>query len=378
MTDRELREIKRRFRPDKCNISRIVGCFINSNKQILYKITQPLSIEDSVVSERLLSVMRRVITGSIGTNLNSIDFSTAEVSGSEEHKLLMTLRDSNLRDDAALDRLYTRIAESLDMETSYAVLLANDIYDVPDRSSDGEGVESTRCFSYIVCAVCPLKEPPEALTFRESDTLFHTSGSAGILSNPELGFMFPAFDGRATNIYSAIYYTRSKSQAYQDFTHRVFGHSSPMPPAHQKAVFNEGLSTALKDECDLSLVKALHAAVGEMVEAHKESRDPEPLTLTKHTVKGVLENIGVNEERIERLGEILDESLGKGAAISPKNIISHNRFDLKMPEVKITISPEYRDYISTREIGGERYITIKVTGPVEINGIQVSLDKSED
>jgi len=122
----------------------------------------------------------------------------------------------------------------------------------------------------------------------------------------------------------------------------------------------------------------MHAAVGEMVEAHKESRDPEPLTLTKHTVKEMLTALGVDGEKIERFGETMDERFGKGAAVSTRNVISHNKFDLKMPEVKISISPEYRDYISTREIGGERYITIKVTGPVEINGIAVSLDKSEE
>lgn len=378
MTDRELREIKRRFRPDKCNISRIVGCFVNSNKQILYKITQPLGLGDSAVSERLLSVMRRAITGSIGTNLNSIDFSTKEVSESEEHKLLMTLRATGLGDAGALDRLYSKIADTLELDSNYAILLANDVYDVPERGSDGEERDSTTQFSYVVCAICPVKDAPEALTFREADSLFHASSAAGILSSPELGFMFPAFDGRAANIYGALYYTRSKSSAYGSFTERVFGHPAPMPPAHQKAAFSEGLSSALSDECDLALVRAMHAAVGEMVEAHKESRDPEPLTLTKHTVKEMLTALGVDGEKIERFGETMDERFGKGAAVSPRNVISHNKFDLKMPEVKISISPEYRDYISTREIGGERYITIKVTGPVEINGIAVSLDKSEE
>ena len=378
MTDRETREIKRRFRPDRCNISRVVGAFVNSEKQVQYRINQPLGLGDSIVSDKLLSILRKALSGSIGTSLNQIEFSTHDVSESEQHKLLMALRQSGLGDTGLLDRFYSAVAESLDMETSYAILLAYDVYDVPERGSDGEVQESSRQFSYFVCAICPMKDAPEALTFREADSLFHTSSSAGILGSPELGFMFPAFDGRTSNIYGTLLYTRSKSTSYTELTQRLFGHDAPMPPAHQKAAFSEDLADALSDDCDLPLVRALHGIVGEMVEAHKESKDPEPLTFTKYTVKEMMENLGVDSDKIEKLGEAMDESFGVGATLTPKNIVSHNRFDVKMPDIKITVSPDYRNNISTREIGGEQYITIKVTGPVEINGIPITLDKSEE
>ena len=55
MTEKELREIKRRFRPEKSNIAKIVGCFVNTNNQIISKISQPISLSsDSVTSEKLL------------------------------------------------------------------------------------------------------------------------------------------------------------------------------------------------------------------------------------------------------------------------------------------------------------------------------------
>ena len=62
MTEKELREIKRRFRPEHSNIPRIVGCFVNSNKQILYRISQPMTLGDSTVSEMLLGVMKKTLS----------------------------------------------------------------------------------------------------------------------------------------------------------------------------------------------------------------------------------------------------------------------------------------------------------------------------
>ena len=49
-----------------------------------------------------------------------------------------------------------------------------------------------------------------------------------------------------------------------------------------------------------------------------------------------------------------------------------------MPEIKVNVSPEYRDYVTTREIGGERYLMIKMTGALEVNGIIVNCDTDSD
>lgn len=379
MTDRELREIKRRFRPDRCNAPRVVGAFINENKEIVYKINQPLGISESDATEKLLGTMKKILTGNIGTGVAEIEFSTRQVEVSEEHKLLMTLKGTGLKDTEALDAFFRKVAESVDLKGNYVILLLNDVYDVFKKSSDGESADSTEVFNYIACAICPVKDAPEALTFKEADSLFHTSGGAAILSSPELGFVFPAFDDRSTNIYGALYYSRSKSEFRGEFTNAVFGCKAPMPPAIQKATFSDTFSGSLGEECTMEVVKAIHAATCDMVEAHKESRDPEPLTLNKNTVSTVLEAVGVDAEKVEEFGKAMDESFGLGANLAPKNLVSYNKFELKMPEIKINVSPEYRDFVTTREIGGERYVMIKVTGPVEINGIAVNLEeKSEE
>ena len=35
MNQKELNELRRRFRPDKNNFSRIFGCYVNSNREII-------------------------------------------------------------------------------------------------------------------------------------------------------------------------------------------------------------------------------------------------------------------------------------------------------------------------------------------------------
>ena len=143
MNEKELREIKRRFRPDKSNIPNIVGCFINSSGQIIYRFSQSILLSQTDESEALLSVMKKTLSGSLGTNLTDIEFSTKDVTDGEEHKLLMALRDSHLKDEGALDTFFEKIAESVHMESNYVVLIANDIYDVYSKENDEESGSST-------------------------------------------------------------------------------------------------------------------------------------------------------------------------------------------------------------------------------------------
>ena len=81
MTEKELREIKRRFRPEKGNISKIVGCFVNENKQILSYISQSIGFEDSIVSEKMLGVLKKTLSGAIGTSLPRNDVQTTTSAG---------------------------------------------------------------------------------------------------------------------------------------------------------------------------------------------------------------------------------------------------------------------------------------------------------
>ena len=374
MTDKELREIKRRFRPERCNIQKIVGCFVGENKQILYRISQTVGM-DSVVTDKLLSTMKRAISGTLGVNLTEVPYSTKQVTESPEHKLLMTLRQSALGDKDALEAFYAKAIETLEFDSPYAILLANDVYDVPSFSKDGEEDGSSEVFSYIVCAICPLKSLPEAIRFNESDSLFHAINTSSVLSTPELGFMFPAFDDRRTNIYSALFYSKNLGKSYPAFKEKLLASEPHMPPKAQESTFCDILSDTLKEECSLEVVRSLQAQAKEMIDAHKESKSKEPLTLTKEGVKHMLEGCGIDEEKLSALSESFDESFGQNAVLSPKCLIKTDKMKVEMPEVKINVSPEYRDKISTQVIGENKYVMIKVTGPLTVNGINIKIDE---
>ncbi len=373
MTEKELREIKRRFRQDKTNILSIKGCLVNSQKAIVTRIDQPMSTCSVDETDKILSIMKKTLSGSLGTNLLDLEFTAQQVMDGAENKLLRDLRDSRLKDEGALEALYQKIIDSVHFEDSFAILLAFDTYDVFEYSKDGEKGDSSTQFNYFVCCVCPVKPLKSGLYFREMDSSFRNIDAHAILGAPELGFMFPSFDGRAANIYNSLYYTRDISDIHSEFIQNVFNVQLPMAPAEQKGRFKTCLAETLVEECDFETVKSVHRQVSEMVQEHKEAKEEEPLRLTKTKLKSVLQYCGVDEEKVEDFGSKFDSHFGNDAELAPKSVIALNKFELNTPNVTIKVDPEHTDLVSTQIINGVKYILIRANDGVEVNGMNIEI-----
>lgn len=376
MNEKEISEIRRRFRPDKGNIATVCGCCVNDNKEIISEFTQSLSLLSVEEVEEVLAVIKKTLSGSLSKNLINIPFTTKQVTDSPEHKLLMRLRDSALQDEEARRELYSKVASSLEIEGSYMILLVSDAYDVPSYSKDGEkDGESSGVFRYILCSVCPIKTTKPSLGYYMHESRLRSITTEQAVSSPELGFMFPSFDRRSANIYEALYYTRSAKGSYDSFAEAVFASKLPMPAAEQKETFGSILGEAIGEDLSYELAEAVHSQLCEMIEEHKISRDPEPLIIDKNSVSGVLVSCGAPEERVTAFGEKYDEQFGAGTELSPKNIVSASHFEVKTPDITVKVNPERRDLVETRIIDGTKYILIRADGGVEVNGVGISINE---
>ena len=375
MNEKEIAELRRRFRPDRNSITHIRGCFVNESREIVSQFDQSLGMMGQDDAELILSTIRRTLSGTVGKNLIDIDFSTQQVVDGDEHKLLMALRNSSLQNDDAVQSLFSRIISSLELEGNYLILLLRDAYDVPYRSQDGEKQQdaSADTFSYILCSICPVKLTKPALSYAAERSEFGHLKVDWVVSPPELGFLFPAFDDRATNLYGALYYTKDITDGYQSFIDTIFRTEPPMPAAAQKDTFQALLGEALVDECSYEVVQAVQEELCGMIALHKESKEAEPLVISKGTVKSVLISCGVSRERTEAFDMQFDESFGADTALSPRNIVDTKQIEVRTPDVKIQVSPDRGDLLETRVIDGKHYILIHADEGVEVNGVNINI-----
>ena len=328
--------------------------------------------------EMYLGLLKKSLSGSLGRNLIDIVFSTQQVAGSEEHRLLQTLRQSSLQNAAAREALYCKIIDAIDMQDrNYLILLAADTYDVPHKGSDDEvqADASDRVFQYFLCSICPVKDPEMELRYSNEQKEFHSASTGHIALAPELGFLFPAFDDRAANIYNALFYSKNAALLHQEVIDAVFCVEPPMSAEEQKNVFSTALGDTLQEDCSYDVVQSVHEQLRGRIEEHKESKDPEPLELSVQEVGEILASSGVPGEKVEAFRAECRRQYGEQAALNPKNIIESKKFQVNTPEVKISVAPEFSYMVETRVIDGRKYLLIPADEGVEVNGINVSIAK---
>lgn len=379
MNTKEIGEIRRRVRKDRSNMTAIHGCYVNDSKEIISSFRLSTGMMSDNESEKYFGLLRRSLSGTIGKNLNDLSFKTSQVADSPEHKLLMDLRATSLADSEKLDIFYKKVIESVSLDTGYLILLGCDVYDVPFKSKDDsfQADGSDQTYRYLLCAICPVKQTKPNLHYVPESKEFHDGGMMNVVSAPELGFLFPAFDNRSTNIYNVLYYTHSPKENYEPFVSNLFNTPVPQPAAVQKKTFEALLSTALDDECNMDVVQTVHEQICQRIELHKESKVPEPLLVSKDDVKEVLTSCGISEEHVAKFSVDYDEAFGFEADLHPKNIIDNKRFEVKTPDVSIKVAPDRTDLIETRIIGGVKYILICAEEDVEVNGVSIHIGECE-
>jgi len=379
MNEKEIGEIRRRVRRDRSNMTAIYGCYVNSQKEIVSEFKKSTGLMPENEAEKYFGLLKRTLSGGIGKNLLDISFRTAQVADSPEHKLLMNLRSTGLKDENLRMSLYEKIIPAVDLDDSFLILLGCDSYDVPFKSKDGENQAdaSNETYTYLQCAICPVKLAKPSLRYDGESKEFQDGGADNVVSAPEMGFLFPAFDNRATNIYNALFYTHSPKMSHQALVEALFQVQPPKPAAEQKKSFEALLTTSIADECSLEVVQTVHEQLRQCIDMHKESKVADPLLISKEQVKDALNSCGVSQAHIAKFSVEYDEVFGFEAELHPKNIINNRQFLINTPDVSIKVNPERSDLIETRIIGGVRYILICADENVEVNGVNIHFPDEE-
>ena len=140
---------------------------------------------------------------------------------------------------------------------NWLILMLHDDIDVRKRDVNEEidYENSDRAFSYILCAVCPVKQEKPALRYVPGDGVFHERIPEWLAGNPELGFLFPLYEGGAADVNTMLFFSRNSSNAHEAFLKAAFNVEAEMPATEQTDNFQTLLAQALGTECSLDVVQ---------------------------------------------------------------------------------------------------------------------------
>ena len=372
MNKKEVSEIKKLFTPAGCAITRICGCYVDAEKEKRTELKEAFFSLPEEEAFKYFNIFRGAMTGTLGKNLINMEFPlhTEAEGGSQE--FLLRLRDSELKDNALLEEFYDKMIDNYDYGENYYIILIHCAYDIPAKSTDGNEIfdASDYVYSSIQCSVCPVKLSKPGLSYKPPTNTIENSTRNWMVGSPDMGFLFPAFNDRNTDLHSLLYYSKNPEKLNVQLIDEVLGCTIPLSAKSQKETFQAIVEETLGENCDFETVKNIHESLSEMLEERKE--DPEPLILDKYQVKRLLENNGADPEKLRELDTIypIDKD-GREASFVASNMVNARIFEIKTPDVSIKVAPDKTYLVQTKMVEGHSCIVIEVNEHVEINGITV-------
>ncbi|MEN8077220.1 DUF4317 domain-containing protein [Clostridioides difficile] len=315
MRKKDILELKKRFKKDHCTFTKMCGCYVNGEKNILLKFRETfLNLEEDDYF-KFLEIAKKVLSGTIGNNILELNFELNEEHINEKQLEFMKLKNSQLKDDSLLDEFYDSIISNYDYTGNFLILLFHDAYDIITKTKDNAKLdESEEVYEYILCAICPVELSKAGLRYFEEENSIKSRSRDWVVEAPSNGFVFPAFINRTTDVNSIMYYTKNAKDTHPELMENTLGCPSKQTNTEQKEAFNEIVRDALGPDEKKSehFFMEIQESLNNKIEEHNsiyEDTD-EPIILTNDVVQEILSLSGVPEEITTKIEKSYTESFG--------------------------------------------------------------------
>ncbi|WP_338626635.1 DUF4317 domain-containing protein [Clostridium baratii] len=316
MRKKDILELKKRFKKDYCTFSKMCGCYVNGEKNIILKFRETfLNLEEDEYF-KYLEIAKKVLSGTIGNNILELNFPLNEDLINEKQISLMQLKNSQLNDDTLLDDFYKSIIDNYNYTGNFLILIFNDSYDVLTKTKDNQKLdESEEVYEYVLCAICPVELSEPGLRYFEEENSIKARIRDWIVKPPINGFVFPAFIDRSSDVNSVMYYTKNAKDTHPELMENALGCYSKQTATIQKEAFKSiikdsfGADEKKADKVFMDIQDNLNTMIEEYNEMYDDT-DAEPITLKDKDIQNLLIESGVPEELTSKIEKSYIESFG--------------------------------------------------------------------
>lgn len=305
MQRKDLLELKRRFKKESCTISRMAGCYVNSQKEKVVTLNELFPNLPEEEFYKYLEIAKKTLSGTLGNNLLELSFLTqdgadAPQPGASKRQFFGGMLSSKLQQEELLERFYDLIIEHYDYTGNYLILLYYDDYDVMVRTEDGRRLdESEEVYTYVLCSLCPVTLSKPGLGYLEEENKIGVRLRDWIVGAPENGFLYPAFTDRSSDVDALVFYTKNAKEPHPSFMENGLGCTPMRTGMQQKKAFENVVKKAVagtqleSEEVFLTLQESLCDMVDR--QELENPKDPQPVPLTAQTFAQMVADCEIDE-----------------------------------------------------------------------------------
>ncbi len=371
MVQKEIAEIKKILTNTDCCIHKLAGCYIDANKEMHIIPHGKFLVLPEDEQHKYFDLIKKGLSGRPGKNLVNLEFNKEAGKTVHNRDTLMELLDSELKDETLLEKYFESIKASYDYVDNYYIMVLYGIYDVPGQTTDGIGMDdaSDVVYKFNLTLICPMKPSKAGLIYNPVDNSLENAMRNMMVEPPMHGFLFPAFNDRATDIHSVLYYTKKPSELNDGLLDDVLGCVVPATAGQQNEMFINAIEAV--DEMTFDKAKAIYSNIREREIELKDA--PEENVVDKNDTARILEESGFEEEEIATFKKNFDEQTEVNGKVLLSNVFEgSNKLKIKSGKTEVSLPMEFTDYVEVRKIDGKNCIVIEINDELMVNGVKVN------
>ena len=377
MNKKEILELRKTFRPENCNISRIATCYVTSEKEKILEKSQAFLSLPEEEAFKYFDILKQALSGTVGKNLYTLKTNSIHPADESPQKL-ETLRKYHMNDEGMLTDLFDSIIGSYDSSENYLIIVVNGLYDIPGVTSDDQELEdaSDEVYSYILTCICPVELDEPGLSIDCTKPAILDKERDWMVKSPVNALLYPAFTDRATDIHHALYFAKKAENSQDDFLKELIGSEMMLSDKEEHEWFLDTLNQAHEEQMQLETAKEIHT---KLVEKSLEKENlPSAGMLSKKELLQVIDK-ELNADQVKDIDEDYDKTVGKENDITIKNLVNPKKMVIQTGTAKVEIDSDYADMVETKRIDGRLYLAVPLTSnDILVDGCAVRTEALSD
>lgn len=377
MNKKEILELRKTFRPEECNISRIATCYVTSEKEKILEKSQAFLSLPEEEAFKYFDILKQALSGTVGKNLYTLKTNSIHTADESPQKL-ETLRKYHMNDEGMLTDLFDSIIGSYDSSENYLIIVVNGLYDIPGVTSDDQELEdaSDEVYSYILTCICPVELDEPGLSIDCTKPAILDKERDWMVKSPVNALLYPAFTDRATDIHHALYFAKKAENSQDDFLKELIGSEMMLSDKEEHEWFLDTLNHAHEEQMPLETAKEIHT---KLVEKSLEKENlPSAGMLSKKELLQVIDK-ELNADQVKDIDEDYDKTVGKENDITIKNLVNPKKMVIQTGTAKVEIDSDYADMVETKRIDGRLYLAVPLTSnDILVDGCAVRTEALSD
>lgn len=377
MNKKEILELRKTFRPEECNISRIATCYVTSEKEKILEKSQAFLSLPEEEAFKYFDILKQALSGTVGKNLYTLKTNSIHPADESPQKL-ETLRKYHMNDEGMLTDLFDSIIGSYDSSENYLIIVVNGLYDIPGVTSDDQKLEdaSDEVYSYILTCICPVELDKPGLSIDCTKPAILDKERDWMVKNPVNALLYPAFTDRATDIHHALYFAKKAENSQDDFLKELIGSEMMLSDKEEHEWFLDTLNHAHEEQMPLETAKEIHTKLVEK-SLEKENLSSAGMLSKKELLQVIDKEL--NADQVKDIDEDYDKTVGKENDITIKNLVNPKKMVIQTGTAKVEIDSDYADMVETKRIDGRLYLAVPLTSnDILVDGCAVRTEALSD